>query len=319
MRLLNIKKDKEDLSNKLKIAGIAGGLGSLLSLIGIGAVSIYTGLRLVKPKRVVIKELPNEHGLEFEEITFKSKHDNTLLKGWWIPAKLNGDFNSDNKTVIFAHGYGNNRGVYSISVIKLAKRLCMEGYNVLVFDFRASGESEGKYVTIGKFEKYDLLSAIDFVVDQRKSINIHLIGWSMGAATSILAGAESKYVKCVIADSPFGNLKEYLNKNLSYWSGLPNIPFRSIILGVLPKTLGIDIKDVDTVKAAEKFKGKPLFLIHSKDDSAIPYEESIRIFEVLDNKESSKLWITEKAEHIRSYLVYKDEYEDNIVDFLNKN
>lgn len=60
-------------------------------------------------------------------------------------------------------------------------------------------------------------------------------------------------------------------------------------------------------------------LIHSKADTAIPYENSIQIYNNVQNKANVELWLTDKADHIQSYLLYKTEYEDKVIKFLNEN
>lgn len=278
-------------------------------------MSVYVGLKLTVPKRDSIKDTPKEYGLTYEDVSFKSKKDNIILKGWWIPAQSDKSLSVSYKTVIFSHGYGDNRALYDISVMNLAKRLNLEGYNVLAFDFRAEGESEGEFVSVGEFEKYDLLAAIDFVKNDKDSKKINLIGWSMGATTSLLAAADSKDVQAVVADSPFAALKDYLGENLPYWSGLPEKPFTNIILSFLPIIRGVKLENVDAIKAVRKLENKPLLLIHSKDDKAIPYSNTERIYEASDKMFTQK-WITEKADHIKSYLIEKENYEDRVVNFF---
>ncbi|KGM94380.1 hypothetical protein Z956_07630 [Clostridium botulinum D str. CCUG 7971] len=289
----------------------------IIFIIFIG-ISVYVGINLTSPKREVLKNTPKDLGLIYEDISFKSKLDGVTLKGWWISAQSNENIKSTRKTIIFSHGYGNNRGLYKISVINLAKKLASEGYNVLTFDFRACGESEGKYVTIGGMEKYDLLGAINFAKNEKYSETIDLMGWSMGAVTSILVASESNDVQAVIADSPFGNLEDYLEENLSYWSHLPNFFFTKTILYTLPKIRKFNIDEVDAIKAVQKLNNKKIFLIHSKDDDAIPCSNSEKIYNAIQDKKNAKIWYTSKAKHIKSYSLYKDEYEKMVIDFLKE-
>lgn len=291
----------------------------LLIMLSVIAISVYVGISLTKPEKEIIKDNPKAYDLNYEDISFKSKKDNTLLKGWYISAQNDGQVIKSDKTIIFAHGYGDSRGLYDINVLNLAKTLTSQGYNVLTFDFRASGLSEGNFLSIGAFEQYDLLTAIDFAKKDKGAKQIGLMGWSMGAATSILAASKSEDVQAVIADSPFCSLKPYLEKNLPYWSGLPDFPFTKIILSTLPLIRGIDINEVNTIKAASSLGNKNLFLIHSKDDKAIPIKNSQDIYNSIKDKEKVTLWTTEKADHIRSYLLYKEEYDKKVVEFLNSN
>ncbi|MFX0548988.1 alpha/beta hydrolase [Hathewaya histolytica] len=308
---------KKTSKNKtIKWANILIGI-ILLSCLSCFAISIYVGLNLAMPKREPITNSPKNYGLSYENVSFHSKYDDILLKGWWIPAQNNGKHKESKKTIIFAHGYGDNRALMDIEIINIAKRLCNEGYNVLTFDFRAAGESEGKIVSLGEFEKYDLLTAVDFARNNKQSEKIGLVGWSMGAATSILVGEMSKDVQAVVADSPFASLEGYLKANLPYWTHLPDFPFTNIILGVLPYIIGVDIADVNGLKAIPNYKNKDLLLIHGKGDLAISYKESEKLYNIARKDEHVKLWITEKAEHIRTYKLYKKEYEKNILDFFH--
>lgn len=314
---MNIIKEKQSILLIRSKKNIIVFIILIIMLVGIISTSIFVGTKLTTPKRQCIEYSPNKYGLNYEEINFKSMYDNINLNGWWIPAQKNKKNIISDKTVIFSHGYGNNRGMYKISAINFAKRLTQEGFNVLMFDFRASGKSEGKMVSIGYYEKYDLLSAIEFAKTQKGSKTIDLMGWSMGATTAILAGVESKDVNLIVADSPFRNLKDYLKDNLSYWSHLPSFPFTNVILAILPTVKGVDINKVNPMNAVKNLKDKHIFLIHSKDDKAIPYINSKEIYNSVLNKDLIKIWITEKAEHIKSYSVYKKEYENKILDFLN--
>lgn len=288
----------------------------LLAVVAVIAVSLYVGWSLLKPERETIGDTPEKFGLAYENVQFRSQHDDVRLNGWWIPAQNNGEVVHSPNTVIFAHGYGNNRAMDHISAIQLAKRLTAEGYNVLAFDFRCSGESEGPITTIGYLEKFDLLSAIDFAKQKKQSETVALIGWSMGGVTAILSGVESSDVSVIIADSPFSDLREYLGVNLPHWSGLPSFPFTPIILAILPVMAGVDVDAVSPYQAVEQLDGKKLLLIHSKADEAIPYTESERIYQSAQGKGDVDLWLTEKGEHVQSYVTDQKAYEQRVLNWL---
>jgi fermentation-respiration switch protein FrsA (DUF1100 family) len=139
----------------------------------------------------------------------------------------------------------------------------------------------------------------------------------MGASTSILAGEISKDVVAVVADSPFSDLDQYLNDELSYWTGLPK-SLNPVFLKTTETVSPFKIKEVSPYKAAENYKNKGLFLIHSKKDNAISYQESEKIYQKANGsiKDNIKLWITNKGGHIRSYKYDKTEYEQKVLQFL---
>ncbi len=142
-------------------------------------------------------------------------------------------------TVIMSHGYAGTRLEKGLPALALAKSIVEAGYHVLMFDFRNSGNSEGKITTVGFLEKQDVLGAIDWV-QEREPSQICLIGFSMGGSTSILAAAEERAVLGVITDSAFSQLSPYLKDNLPVWSRLPRFPFTPLILLILPRLIGIN-------------------------------------------------------------------------------
>lgn len=101
------------------------------------------------------------------------------------------------------------------------------------------------------------------------------MGWSMGAVTSILAGAEADEVKAVIADSPFANLNEYAQDSFQYWTGLPKSFAAGTTRAIGVIVPGFNPGEVMPLNAAQAYPSdKGLFLIHSIKDGAIPYSES---------------------------------------------
>lgn len=276
---------------------------------------LTVGFYLTHPFPARTIKNPGEYGLEFEEIEFLSRKDKVRLSGWWIDACTP---NRSNKVVITAHGYTNERAMEGIEGLLLAKFLSENGYNVLMFDFRNAGKSKGRTTGIGYFEKHDLFSAIDFSIKEKKQEKIALLGWSMGASTALVAGCEHPNVSAIIADSPFSDLESYLRQNLSFWSKLPSRPFTPMIIYSMKKLLKIDSSDVSPMNIVKNAIGKSFLLIHSKSDEAIPYLESEKIYQEISSGHHKELWLTENAEHINSYLVFKEEYERRVLTFLNE-
>lgn len=86
---------------------------------------------------------------------------------------------------------------------------------------------------MGDFKQRDLKGAIDYVKTLGYK-NIGIIGYSMGATTPAVVVANESEINSVILDSPFADLKEYLQVNMPVWTNLPNIPFTPLILNEIP-------------------------------------------------------------------------------------
>ena len=93
---------------------------------------------------------PDEYGMEFETIEFQT-NDKLTLRGVWIPAP------GSEKVVIILHGHGSS---YDFDIYR-SPALHEAGFNVLLFDFRAHGRSEGNRMTFGYEEQRDVAGAIE--------------------------------------------------------------------------------------------------------------------------------------------------------------
>lgn len=279
----------------------------LLASIALIGVSTYTGWMLTHPKRRALPVFSSNIVPEYRNISFKDIKDQITLKGWFFEVK------GSNKTVIIAHGYRQNRLPHGENSFPLIKYLLNQGYNVLTFDFRNSGESEGKVTTVGIYEKDDLLGAIKHA-KKLGSKQIVLLGFSMGASTSIVAASESEDVDAVIADSPFSDLEEYLDANLSVWSNLPSFPFNQTTYLSMKILEGINPKEFSPRAVIKDIAPRPVFLIHSKDDTMIPVKNSYELLNAGGN--NVKLWETKDVDHIESYPKLTDEYLKKLGEFL---
>jgi pimeloyl-ACP methyl ester carboxylesterase len=95
----------------------------------------------IRPPRVVSSLNPKNLQLDYENVWFKTS-DGLTLSGWFVPSKT-----ATKKTLILLHGYPADKGDILPALSFLHK-----DYNLLLFDFRYLGESEGKYSTAGAEE-----------------------------------------------------------------------------------------------------------------------------------------------------------------------
>ncbi|MFZ5988620.1 MAG: alpha/beta hydrolase [Bacillota bacterium] len=280
----------------------------LIAAVTVAAISAYIGWKLTHPERLGIPVFSANIVPEYDSISFNDIKDEVTLKGWYFDVK------GSKKTVILAHGYRKNRLQFGERTIDLIKSLLNEGYNVLTFDFRNSGESEGKVTSVGLYEKDDLLGAVQYI-KSKGSEQIVLMGFSMGAASSILAASENKDIDAVIADSSFSDLTRYLSENLNVWSDLPKVPFNETTLIAMKIMTGVDTSKVCPEKVIHKISPRPVLLIHSKDDKTIPVKNSRLLSKLSDG--SVELWETSGVGHVGSYEGYTEEYTKRVISFLH--
>ncbi|WP_058763780.1 alpha/beta hydrolase [Exiguobacterium chiriqhucha] len=289
----------------VKYMGIAVGVLVLVAFLAVVGISAHIGDQLTSPERETLTFTPKTLGVKYENITIESE-DQQDLYGWWIPHP------TPRATIVFAHGYGKNREQSDLPLKELIPEFHEQGYQFLTFDFRGSGISEGDRVTVGAKEQSDLATAIAYA-KERSDGPIVLYGVSMGAATA-LATADETDVAAVIADSPFSDLRGYLETNLPVWSDLPNFPFTPVIMTVTPWFTGLDadvVKPIDDMAQIEA----PVLLIHSQGDDAIPVSESEQLAKAGEDVE---LWVTENDGHVQSHRSFQTEYRQTVFEFLER-
>ena len=83
--------------------------------------------------------------------------------------------------IIYCHTHSGCRteGMYLID------KAIENNYGIAVFDFRASGYSNGRYVTLGWFEALDINAVCNFLYKEAMAKSIAIWGRSMGASSTI--------------------------------------------------------------------------------------------------------------------------------------
>lgn len=248
----------------------------------------------------------------YEKVSFKSSEGDRTIKGVFFPA------NNSNQTLVVVHGYGSNRWVKGRTE-KLVAHFIPEGYNIIAFDLSGQGESDGKMVTLGYNEQKDLEGALSYLKERGQAgEKIAVLGFSMGGATSLMVASHDDRIDAVIADSAFSNANLFLSEGLSYFTHLPSFPFNQLIIGVVKYAYGVPLEPLSPIDDLKKVKSKPVFLIHTKADLQIPYENSVQLYNSLKSNPNAKLWTPQKGDHMDAINEYTDEYMNNVSSFLKE-
>lgn len=105
--------------------------------------------------------------------------------------------NASEKVIIIAHGFFNSKD--AVLLKDLGQEVFSYGYDVLMMDFRGHGKSTGLFYWTAK-EPLDLMAVLDFAKERYRKIGV--IGFSLGAATSIVTASRVKGIDSLIAISP---------------------------------------------------------------------------------------------------------------------
>ena len=143
--------------------------------------------------------------------------------------------------IIYCHGNGGNK----IDIIEIFEYLLWE-FNLCSFDFSGAGYSEGDYVTLGFFEKYDIKAVVDFLRKEFGIKNIILYGRSMGAVSCLRYSVMDSNIKASVLDSPFSNFPRLCEEIISNKFYRPSIMSGFLIEGARKRILelveGFDIE-----------------------------------------------------------------------------
>jgi len=178
--------------------------------------------------------------------------------------------------VVYLHGNCGSR----VDALESVTWLLPAGITVFSFDFSGSGASDGEHVSLGYYEKQDLLSVVDFLHDQGRTSRIGFWGRSMGAVTAIMYASRDSSVGGIVCDSPFSSLQEIIQDIVTgYKSWIPrmavNLAVRSLRKSILERA-DFDIYQLDTCEYAKK-SDVPAIIAHGKEDSLVSWEHSKRV------------------------------------------
>lgn len=189
------------------------------------------------------------------------------------------------------------------------------GFNTIVVDQRAHGESQGRAITFGIKERLDCLDWVKYAVDRfGKDVIICITGLSMGAAT-VLSAAELDLpdnVVCIMADSPFDSPESIIRKvcrddRLPDKLAWPFVRLGARLFG------GFDITETSPLKAV-RHANVPILLLHGEDDRFVPCSMS---HEIAKNCASSvELKTFPGAGHGLAYMTDPETYEIAVFSFL---
>lgn len=239
-----------------------------------------------------------------EYITLIS-HDGLKLKGEFID-------NNSNMTMIFVHGITVSR-IWSIKYIEM---FYDRGWNILLYDQRRHGKSEGVFSTYGYYEKLDLDLWVDFVAERKcKNSIIGIHGESMGAATALQYIDINKYADFIIEDCGFCSLRELLMRKAKNSSIIlyPFYYFASLEAKLRAKFIFSDIRPIDMVEKSKI----PIMFIHGDKDDFVPWDMSVKMYEAKEIGEKA-MYIAKGAAHARAIEVDKSSYEKEVFKFVDK-
>lgn len=310
---------KPTVSARRSIAGRALRLATVaivLAAWGFFIIAGYLAQYLSTTVRNRTETTPAARGLAYEEIEFPAPIDRLPIRGWWVPAA------GSDRTVVFLHGKDSQRA--GGPALDIARFLNQAGYNALLFDFRGSGESGGDRFSLGYYETRDVAGAIDYLqaTHPEAAGKVALIGFSMGAATAVLAGAADPRVSAVIEDSGYATVADLLEREIPRQSRLPGIiTWPTIWMGRILQ--GYDISSIRPVAELPRLTDRGLLIIHGQADEVVPLAHAELLIAAAEAARVGSaapfdVWIVPGAGHVGAYRRDPAGYERRVIGLLDR-
>lgn len=247
-------------------------IGVAVALV-LGAVAFVWGLRRLesamtfRPARTSTMEIA-----EGAETVWFSSADGTRLNGWYFASQSK----PETAILIFFHGNGGNIS----NVAWVGQRFAKHGFNVLLFDYRGYGASDGE----AGFES-DLYAdgdaAVAFVIKEKgaRPEQIVLYGQSLGTAVVADVASRGNY-GAVVLESGFSSASSVANSALPWLPGF---------LHFLGRNRFESARKLGNVTA-------PILIAHGDPDHTIPTAEAQLLFAAAN--EPKQLLIVPGAGHV---------------------
>ncbi|MBI2887040.1 MAG: alpha/beta fold hydrolase [Chloroflexi bacterium] len=278
---------------------------AIATVVLVAGLSLQAARTVVYPRRSLDQVTPAQYGLRYERVEFPSA-DGLRLRGWFIPG--------GRAAIVLAHGHASHKG----AMLSYAQYLHQRGgYSVLLFDFRASGESAGQRAALGYDEWRDVAGAVRYL-QGRPEVNpqrIGALGASMGAAALLLMGEEAHQLRALVADSAFATA-ETMVATFDQWFLLPANVFSLSVPWAIEYYTGLKPGDISPLSTVGRIAPTPVLIIHGEKDTGIPVRDARALYHAA--AEPKELWIIPGVGHAGGHGEATAEYQRRTLEFFGR-
>ena len=289
---------------RLRRAAAVLGAGAALGLLLVGLVGWAGAERAIHPPRQRAGSPPA--GFPGADAVRFPSRDGVPLAGWFLPGRGRAA-----GSVVLLRGYGQSRA----DLLPHAGYLHRAGYNVLLLDFRGTGDSGGDLVTFGIKEPLDVLGAVDYLTGRPDvdASRIAVQGLSVGGAIGLLATARDPRLRAAVAESAFPDLDSMIDRNFRQYVGLPSFPFAPAIVLAMDRRVGGNASAVRPVEAVRALGDRAVFLIDDGADQLNPPDAGTRLYAAASGPK--ELWRIPGAGHAGGYFADPAAYAARVLAF----
>ena len=186
-------------------------------------------------------------------------------------------------------------------------------FDVISFDFRGHGKSGGRYTFTSK-EPLDLEAIVDFA--HKKYESIYIMGFSLGAAISLIFSSKSPLISKLIVVSPpcaFDKIENQMWRKEAWWETLKKFELKRF-LSIRPSfSIQKKIKPIDIIDSLSV----PALFIAGKKDPTVQYWHTEALYHKAKCHKAYKLF--KNGIHAEDlFLHFNDEFTKVCVNWLQE-
>lgn len=202
------------------------------------------------------------------------------------------------KWVLLVHGYtGKKEEMY-----RFCPHYAKQGFNILVPDLRAQGESEGDFIGMGLTDSTDCIRVwLKYIIEKDPMAEIVIHGQSMGAAAVLMMSGSSELppnVRAVVSDCSYTDAFTMFCDKITEWIGLPSWPFIYSMRHMLLLRGGYDLREASALQGVQH-SSLPTLFIHGASDKFVPVSQCNELYDAAACKKD--ILIVEGAGHAQSF------------------
>jgi len=275
-------------------------IGIAITSLLLASAGWFVVVLLCRPQTHAIAAAPPD--LRSEDVVFTTA-DGVAVRGWLMRGTPGCG------SVALLHGVHADR----TAMVDRARWLSQAGYTVLLFDFRAHGESDGDAITFGLRESMDARAAIALLRSRAPGERIGAIGTSMGGAAAILARPRL-LIDALQLEQVYPTIDAALEARLRAYLGWPGSWLAPLLRVEAEWRLGIDadqLRPIDHISDV----GTPVSIFAGEVDTRTPLEQSQALFAAAH--EPKQFWSVPGAGHVDLAAFAGNDYRMRTLAFLS--
>lgn len=206
--------------------------------------------------------------LKYEDVSFPTT-DGLTLRGWFFPT----DEASD-PVVLYAPATAKDQR----QGLSLVKPLHDAGYQVLLFSYRGTGNSDGNRFrfSYGARESVDVDAAVRYLSETRGIKHIGAIGHSAGAVSIILSAARNLQIDAIVVAAPFTSLDDIWQENRPKL--IPSNLF-DLVMRFSEARKNFSRDQVRPLDVIDQISPRPILFVDGLNDRRVTVDQAINLYD----------------------------------------